>query len=82
MVIALALSRTDARRGRYARLGPALLIFLLYFLALTQSRSHIESGGGLGLLITTHLLFAGLAILMLFWEFIAPHLKGRRSAAV
>ena len=82
VVIALALSRTDARRGRYARLGPALLIFLFYFLALTQSRSHIESGGGLGLLIATHLGFAGLAVLMLFWDSLGPHLKGRRSAAV
>ena len=65
-----------------ARLGPALLIFLFYILALTQSRSHIESGGGLGLLIATHLGFAGLAVLMLFWDSLGPHLKGRRSAAV
>ena len=45
-LIAIALSKTDARRGRYARLGLALLVFLAYFIALTQSRSFVESGGG------------------------------------
>ena len=32
-LFAIPLSRTDSRRGRYAQLGPALLVFLLYFVA-------------------------------------------------
>ena len=39
-VIALALSRTDARRGRYAKIGPAMVVLLLYFLGMTQGRRH------------------------------------------
>ena len=45
-IIAVALSKTDARRGRYARIGPALLIFLFYFIALTQGRRLYGSRRG------------------------------------
>lgn len=82
VVIALALSRTDARRGRYARLGPALVVFLLYFLSLTQARSFMESGGGLAALLATHLVFALLAAVMLFWETLSHYLTRHRNAAV
>lgn len=82
VVIALALSRTDARRGRYARLGPALVIFLLYFLALTQARSFIESGGGLTGFLATHLLFGGLAALLLYWESVTSIWSRRRNATI
>ncbi len=67
-LIAIALSRTDARRGRYARLGPALLIFLGYFIALTQARSLVEAGGGVWLLVLSHVAFAILGIVLLHWE--------------
>ncbi|GIR82902.1 MAG: hypothetical protein CM15mP84_06500 [Cellvibrionales bacterium] len=42
-VIALALSRTDARRGRYAKVGPAMVVLLLYFLGLTQGRGPLRT---------------------------------------
>ena len=41
-VIALALSRTDARRGRYAKIGPAMVVLLLYFLGMTQGRAPLS----------------------------------------
>ncbi|MDA0893173.1 MAG: LPS export ABC transporter permease LptF [Proteobacteria bacterium] len=64
-LIALALSRTDARRGRYAKIGPAMLILLMYFLGLTQGRAVIESGSGPGLMIAVHGAMALLAVLLL-----------------
>lgn len=67
-VIALALSKTDARRGRYARLGPALGVFLAYFLAMNQTRAMIEDGAAPALMFVVHLLFAALAALLLHWE--------------
>jgi len=82
VIIALALSRTDARRGRYAQLGPALVIFLLYFLALTQARSWIEAGGSLVGLIATHLTFAALAGLLLYRESLSTYFTSRRNAPV
>lgn len=64
-LIALALSRTDARRGRYAKIGPAMLVLLAYFLGLTQGRAVIESGGGPELMIGVHAMMALVAVLLL-----------------
>ena len=41
-VIALALSRTDARRGRYAKIGPAMVVLLLYFLGMTRAEAPLS----------------------------------------
>ena len=67
-VIALALSRTDARRGRYAKVGPAMVVLLLYFLGLTQGRGAVENSDGPALIIAVHVAFAFLALLLLHWE--------------
>lgn len=78
-LIAIALSKTDARRGRYARLGTGLAVFLAYFIALTQSRSFIEAGGTWWSLVLSHLLFATLALVLLQWETLSKlHRRGGR----
>ena len=64
-LIALALSRTDARKGRYAKIGPAMLVLLMYFLGLTQGRAVIESGSGPELLMAVHCAMGVLAVLLL-----------------
>lgn len=43
-VIALTLSRTDHRRGRYVKMAPAFLIYLLYLMLLTNVRAQLEKG--------------------------------------
>ena len=80
-LIALALSRTDARRGRYAKIGPAMVVLLLYFLGLTQGRSAIEAGLGPSLIISAHVAFAVLALTLLHWERINKRVRGVRAAA-
>jgi lipopolysaccharide export system permease protein len=78
--IAVALSKTDARRGRYARIGPALLIFLVYFVALTQSRTVIEAGGSPVPMLLSHATFAALALVLIYWEDLTSHLRrGKRE---
>ena len=64
-VIALAMSVTDARRGRYAKVGPAMVVLLIYFLGLTHGRSQIEAGAGPGVLLSVHIGFALLAYVLL-----------------
>ncbi len=76
-LIAIALSRTDARRGRYAKLGPALLLFLAYFVALTQGRSAAESGDGGGVLLAVHCVFIGIAVLLMQWDSVLSKLPRR-----
>ena len=78
-VIALALSRTDARRGRYAKIGPAMVVLLLYFLGMTQGRGAIELGQGPGLMLAVHAGFALLALALLQWERISKRWKVARG---
>lgn len=78
-LIALALSRTDARRGRYAKVGPAMVILLLYFLGLTQGRSAIENAEGPALIVAVHVVFALLGLVLLQWERITKRWKARHG---
>lgn len=81
-LIAIALSRTDARRGRYARLGPALMLFLAYFIALTQARSAIEAGAGVLPMVATHGGFAVVALVLVQWESLSKQFRSvSRGAA-
>lgn len=43
-LIALTLSRTDHRRGRYVKMAPAFVVYLLYLMFLTNARSSLETG--------------------------------------
>lgn len=80
-VIALALSRTDARRGRYAKVGPAMAVLLLYFLGMAQGRSELEAGAGPGLMLVVHVGFALLALTLLQWERVSKRWKARHAKA-
>ncbi len=51
-MLVVPLSAVNPRQGRFAKLGPAILIYLTYFLALSAGKSAIESGsipGAIGL---------------------------------
>jgi len=80
-VIALTLSRTDHRRGRYVKMAPAFLIYLFYLMLLTNARAQIEKGdmsvfpGMWGV----HLLFLILALLLLSGPDILRSFKYRRQ---
>lgn len=68
-VIALALSRTDHRRGRYGKLLPAILIYLVYLVLLSAARDAVAKGSlppVIGLW-GVHALFALLAAQLWFW---------------
>ena len=43
-VLAVAMSKTDPRRGRYARMLPAIMIYLVYIVSLSAVRNLIEDG--------------------------------------
>ncbi len=65
-LIVIPLSEVNPRQGRFAKMGPAILIYMTYFLALSASKSGIE-GGGLPVLIgmwpvNAALLLAGIIL--------------------
>ena len=67
-LIAMCLSRTDHRRGRYLAMAPAFIIYLAYLGLLINARTAMEDGAGFlssGMLIV-HVVFAVLALSMLY----------------
>lgn len=76
-LIALSLSRTDHRRGRYVKMAPAFLIYLGYLLLLTNVRAGLEQGdlaifpGVWGV----HLIFLALAFVLLFGPDVVRRIK-------
>ena len=67
-IIAMCLSRTDHRRGRYIKMAPAFLIYLSYLMLLANARTSVEDGAGNVLLSfwAVHSAFALIALGMLF----------------
>ncbi len=66
-LLALSLSRTDHRRGRFVKLMPAFLLYMVYLVSLSAARDAIEKGSipvlpGLWLV---HALFFLIALLLL-----------------
>ncbi|MBA5762155.1 LPS export ABC transporter permease LptF [Vibrio sp. 404] len=44
-MLVVPLSAVNPRQGRFAKMGPAILIYLAYFLAISATKSAIEDGG-------------------------------------
>lgn len=65
-LMALALSKTNQRSGRYIKMLPAVLIYLLYIVTITGVRNLIESDGQSPMLMwLVHLAFFAFAIMLL-----------------
>ena len=65
-VMALALSKTDNRSGRYLKLLPAILMYLIYIISITSVRTLVESGSQPVIAIwILHALFFILALCIL-----------------
>jgi lipopolysaccharide export system permease protein len=65
-VMALALSKTDNRSGRYLKLLPAILMYLIYIISITTVRTQVEYGSQPAIAIwVLHTLFLSLAFSIL-----------------
>lgn len=66
-LLAVPLSRTHPRQGRYARILPAVLLYVFYLLGLNAARDLVESREPPGALamVVVHALFLGLGLLLL-----------------
>ena len=72
-LIGLALSRVKPRQGRFAKLIPALVLYLVYFYALVTFRNQLETGdtGALLPMVAVHGVFLLIGIYLLM----SPRLK-------
>ncbi|WP_271273275.1 LPS export ABC transporter permease LptF [Aliamphritea hakodatensis] len=72
-LLAVPLSKTNPRQGRFAKLIPSILLYLLYLLLLTNTRTLVEDGDApVFVMWVVHLAFFGFAMSLLFagrfWE--------------
>lgn len=66
-VLAMALSRTDRRKGRYLKMLPAIFIYLLYIVSLSAMRTVVEEGKFLPIALwAVHFVYLVLAVILLF----------------
>jgi lipopolysaccharide export system permease protein len=70
VAIALPLSRVNPRQGRFIKMLPGILLYLLYLTLLTSGRSMLEEGEALPAWVGlwwVHGLFALVAVLLNKW---------------
>jgi len=60
-LLAVPLSYTNPRQGRFAKLIPSILLYLAYMTLLTTARSQVESGGSPAVLWSVHFVFVFIA---------------------
>ena len=82
-LLAVPLSRTDPRQGRYAKLLPAVMLYFAYLVMLNAMRGALESGSvPIGVtLLPVHLLFLLIALVLLGWDNLKRVLFSRANAA-
>jgi len=89
-LIAVPMSKTNPRQGRFAKLIPSIVVYLLYLSLLTSTRSAVEDGEQpVWMLWAIHAAFlafaANLILAERFWMRVFSHLPGlpklRRSKA-
>ena len=86
-LMAIPLSKTDPRQGRFNKLVPAVLLYIVYLIALNGMRSAIEEGSvasiaGLPLgLWSVHLAFILLTVAMLAFPRVKQKLMRRQQLA-
>lgn len=79
-LIAMSLSRTSHRRGRYVKLVPALLLYLLYLLGLAKVRTALENGdGGMLGMWWVHVAALLVALLLIAYPAIVQRMRARRQ---
>lgn len=68
VLIAVPLSRTNPRQGRYAQLIPAILLYLVYLSLLMSARDKMDDGAGIGLIWIVHVVFFSYGISLIFFD--------------
>lgn len=82
-LIAVPLSKTSARQGRYAKTFPAIMLYIIYLVMLSGARGKLEDGDiapypGLW---GVHLLFFLIALVLLSWDTVVRRLRARSDSS-
>jgi len=77
-LLAVPLSKTNPRQGRYIQMIPAILLYIVYLVSLNAARGSVEEGEGVINLWAVHGLFLSIALGLLA----IPGLRLRLQAAM
>jgi len=80
-LLAIPLSKTNPRQGRFARMLPAVLLYVVYLVILNAARGAVEDGkisSSLGLW-WVHALFLFIALTLLFLPVVRQRLKQNKT---
>ncbi len=69
-LIAVPLSRTNPRQGRFVKIFPAVIIYILYLVILNVARSGVEEQVPMALLRFwgVHIIFLAVAVVLIAWN--------------
>tara|TARA_B110000977_G_C11042379_1_gene479311 strand:+ start:706 stop:1806 length:1101 start_codon:yes stop_codon:yes gene_type:complete len=81
-MMAIGMSRTNHRKGRYTKMFPAILLYLCYFMSLTMTRASIADGeiNVFPGMLSNHLVAFIVGLLLVFGPDWWLKLGGRRNA--
>ena len=68
VLIAVPLSRTSPRQGRYSQLIPSILLYLVYLSLLMSARDKVDQGGSVGLIWIVHAVFFVYGMSLIFFD--------------
>ncbi|WP_370978031.1 LPS export ABC transporter permease LptF [Agaribacterium sp. ZY112] len=76
-IMAVPLSRTQPRKGRYGKLVPAILLYMIYLVAVNAARGMTEKANEPTVVVLwlVHAAFLALGLLMFFWPRLRLSLK-------
>ena len=79
-LLAIPLSKTNPRKGRYVQMVPAILLYIIYLVTLNAARGAIEAGDvkPLASIWLVHGLFFLISLLLLVWPTLRLKIKQRR----
>lgn len=80
-LLAVPLSKTNPRQGRYVQMIPAILLYIIYLVSLNAARGAVEEGSVSPWLSiwAVHLVALLIALLLLSWPYWRLRLKARRA---
>lgn len=79
-LLAVPLSKTNPRQGRYVQMIPAILLYIIYLVSLNGARGAVEDGNVSPWLSiwAVHVGALAMALLLLFWPYVRLQLKAGR----
>ncbi len=83
-LLAVPLSKTDPRQGRYVQMVPAILLYIVYLVSLNAARGAIEDGGMSPFpgIWSVHFVFITIAVVLLFLNDIKIYFSRRKTSSV